>query len=439
MAVAGQAQLDSVRATLHSPDVTIVATRSGLKVAYWWILAIAGVALVALIPPHFEFSTSALITAAVVGVFLVWTERPNAGFGVSYAPLGAVLTAVAATISWWVLPIGIVAFAAAHWRLHEAGRPLSAFINALTGQLGIATLAIYAMVSLYGGMTWVAHLAPTPLSPVIYFVGIVAVGMTWHIVNNSLALLGYTIGGQPSSLVRYWRSGIVASLWAYLLVAMYAFGGLLGATVFYVVVAHTRMFDRIVKAAEARDEQDFLGSQLREMIRELLALQAQSAEFTADVRYISMQLARKCGMTKQQCENVALAAEFHEIGKCKLSPAVRNGVDLTPAQKLERLRFPQLGAKLLRKAPKLISEEVCYAVEHQCEAFDGSGYPHGMRASNIPAGARIVAIVRDYVAMLTGYDGAEQRPKQQALATLRERAGTQYDPALVDLLCVEVA
>ena len=437
--MAGQAQLDQVRSSINSSDAAVATWRLGLKAAYYWILAGVGATLLIIVPPHFDFSFATLLTAAVVGLFLVVTEHPRTGFGVSIVPLGAILAAASATIGWWALPIGVVAFAAAHWRLHEAGRSLSSFVNALVGQLGIATVAIYAMVGLFGATTWVTHLAPTWATSMILFVGIVTVGMTWNGVNNSLALLGVTIGGQPTSFVRYWRSGLVASLWAYLLVAMYSFAGLLGAVVFYVVVAHTRMFDRIMKAVEARDEQDFLGLELRGMMREVLALQAESAEFSADVRYIALLLARKCGVPKQECENIALAAEFHEIGKGKLSPFVRAGVGLTPAQAMERLRYPMLGAKLLRKAPKLIAEEVAMAVEHQCEAFDGSGYPHGMRSTNIPVGARVLAIARDYVGMLTGYDRTEQLNKERALAVLRERAGTQYDPALVDLLCAEVA
>ncbi len=87
----------------------------------------------------------------------------------------------------------------------------------------------------------------------------------------------------------------------------------------------------------------------------------------------------------------------------------------------------------------MIPENVAYAVEHQCEAFDGTGYPHGMRASRIPVSSRVIAIVRDYLQLLTGHNGSAPLNKEGALRILTERAGTQYDPALVDLLCREIA
>jgi len=98
-----------------------------------------------------------------------------------------------------------------------------------------------------------------------------------------------------------------------------------------------------------------------------------------------------------------------------------------------------LGAQVLRKASKVIPQDVAYAVEHQCEAFDGSGYPHAMRGINIPVMSRIIAISRDYLRLLTGHAGIEPMTKQEALKTLQARAGTQYDPGLVDLLCHQIA
>jgi response regulator RpfG family c-di-GMP phosphodiesterase len=278
------------------------------------------------------------------------------------------------------------------------------------------------------------------LSALIVFLGVVVVGMLWQTVNNALVIVGFAILGQPASFVRYWRAGFVASLWAYLLAGMYAFGGIFGAIVFYYVVAHTRMFERIIQAVEARDERDFVASQFQEMIREFIGLLApEDAQFAGDVRYLALAMGNRIGMPKAELEHLAWAAEFHEIGKCKLPADVRAGKHLTPSQQSEALRYPMLGAQVLHKASKVIPNDVAYAVEHQCEAFDGTGYPHGMRGTNIPVMSRIIAISRDYLRLLTGHAGVEPMTKQEALKTLQTRAGTQYDPGLVDLLCHQIA
>jgi hypothetical protein len=440
MAMAGQAQLDRIGSSVRAGQ-DVIAWRLTLKYIYYWCLLGAGIGLVVFLPPQFTFSIPAIVAASVVAVFLVINERPQPAFqSGGFAPLTAILAAATATISWWSLPLAIVGWSAVHWRVREQGRPLGSFVSSLCGQIGMAILATYAMVAVYTFAHSLSTHAPDWLSALIVFLGIVAVGMTWQTINNGLVVGGFLIAGQPASFVRYWRSGFVASLWAYLLAGMFAFGGLLGTVVFYYVVAHTRMFDRIIKAVEAADEHDFMVAQCQLMVHELLGLLSpDDVAFAGDVRYLSMQIARKAGLPKPDIENISLAAELHDIGKCKLQSEVRSGVNLTPAQEQERLRYPMLGAQVLRKAPKVFSEELAYAVEHQCEAFDGSGYPHGMKGERIPVASRVIAISRDYLGLLTGRGSTQACGKQDALSLLRQRAGAQYDPALVDLLCREIA
>ena len=436
--MAGQAQLDHVAGTgLVRESAT---WRQAAKHSYNALLFAAAGALVVFGPRiNFDFSTQTLIAVGVVGLFLVVNERPQDGFQGGHVPLTAIQAAAVAAVGVWALPLGVVTWTAVHARLLNKGRSTTAFVSALAGQLGMTTFVTYTMLALYAGTQALTHKFPVA-SGLIMFLGIVVLGMIGQTVNNALVAGGSLIVGQPAPFVRYWRAGFVASLWAYLLVGMYTFAGILGAVVFYFVVAHTRMLEHVIQAAAARDERDFVTNQFHEMIREFMGLLSpQDAEFAADVRYLALQLGRKIGMPKTDLDKLAWAAEFHEIGNCKLSADVRSGKNLTPAQQGEGLRYPMLGAEVLKKASKVIPEEVAYAVQHQCEAFDGSGYPHAMRGTHIPVMSRIIAITRDYARLLTGHAGDEPLPKQAALKTLQARAGTQYDPALVDLLCREIA
>ncbi|HZV78960.1 MAG TPA: HD domain-containing phosphohydrolase [Candidatus Binatus sp.] len=440
MAMAGQAQLDRVGSSVDLGQ-EVLSWRQALKLAYYWALLFAGATLLVVFPPQFEIhSISTYVSVALVALFLALNERPQTGFKVIHAPVAAILAAATATVGWWALPLAIVGLGAVHIRLREAGRPLGLSISALAAQMGIAAIAIQAMIHAYQWMTSFAPPAPNALHYLLTLGAILGIGMLWQTINNGLLIVGFAIVGQPASFVRYWRAGFVAALWAYLLAGMYTFGGIVGAVVFYYVVAHTRMFERIIQAVEARDERDFVKNQFHEMIREFVGLLTpDDAQFAGDVRYMALQMGRKLQLPKADLDNLGWAAEFHEIGKCKLRADVREGANLTPSQQQEALRYPMLGAHVLRKAPRVIPEEVAYAVEHQCEAFDGSGYPHGMHGTRIPLAARIIAITRDYMALLTGHNAGGPQSKQDALRTLSERAGTQYDPALVDLLCREIA
>ena len=436
--MAGHAQLERLTEVGGRQGVA-VSTRDLLKTAYYWALAAIGAILIVVKPPQFDLSPWTVFAVIVVAAFLVIMERPQSAYHASTAPLAAVLTAATVSLGWWSLPLAIVGWVAVQWRLHPE-KPGFSFINVLAGQIGVTTIAVYAMVGLDFATKLAVLKAPPLATSVLWLVGIIAIGMTWQIVNNGSVSIALGILGRPGILVRYWRAGFVASLWAYLLVAMYAFSGILGAVVFYVAVAHTRMFDRILSVVEAADEHDWVATQFFDVIRDLYRfLSPTDVEFAADVRYIALQLARKLGLPKVDVENIGLAAEFHELGKCQLPAKLRTTADLTPAEIRERMRYPIFGAKILRKASRLIPQEVSYAVEHQCEAFDGSGYPHGMRGTRIPVAARIIAVAHDYVQLLTGHDGVRVHARQDALKSLLAMAGTQYDPSLVDLLKEQIA
>ena len=72
---------------------------------------------------------------------------------------------------------------------------------------------------------------------------------------------------------------------------------------------------------------------------------------------------------------------------------------------------------------------------HHHERYAGHGYPYGLRANEIPLGARIVAIADAYDAMINDRPYKRAMTHDQAIAELRRHAGTQFDPELVNLFC----
>jgi hypothetical protein len=71
-------------------------------------------------------------------------------------------------------------------------------------------------------------------------------------------------------------------------------------------------------------------------------------------------------------------------------------------------------------------------VRHHHENWDGTGYPDGLRGEAIPLGARIIAVVDCYDALTSDRPYRRRMTDEQALAIVRERRGTMYDPAVVD-------
>ena len=80
------------------------------------------------------------------------------------------------------------------------------------------------------------------------------------------------------------------------------------------------------------------------------------------------------------------------------------------------------------------SERLQSAVEHHHEAFDGSGYPAGLRGEQIPFLARILALIDSFVDMTSERPFAPAKTVDEALAELEKLSGTRYDGMLVRLL-----
>jgi HD-GYP domain-containing protein (c-di-GMP phosphodiesterase class II) len=72
---------------------------------------------------------------------------------------------------------------------------------------------------------------------------------------------------------------------------------------------------------------------------------------------------------------------------------------------------------------------------HHHEHYDGSGYPSGLKSSDIPLEARILAIADAYDAITSLRSYRERLSSQQAFSELKRCAGTQFDPELVDTFC----
>jgi putative two-component system response regulator len=89
---------------------------------------------------------------------------------------------------------------------------------------------------------------------------------------------------------------------------------------------------------------------------------------------------------------------------------------------------------MIRAADAVMPSRIADWIEFQGEHYDGTGYPRGLSAEDIPLASRIIAVARDYIRLLTGYDGVQALDKEKALALLREGSGTLYDPRVVTLL-----
>ncbi|HEX7040473.1 MAG TPA: HD domain-containing phosphohydrolase [Trueperaceae bacterium] len=133
----------------------------------------------------------------------------------------------------------------------------------------------------------------------------------------------------------------------------------------------------------------------------------------------ALALGRALGLPAKQQADLYFAAMLHDIGK------LGSGLDL----RLEDLEHPQRGANMVASAAML--KEAAEGIRHHHEAWDGSGFPSGLRKDAIPLLARIVAVA-DTFDVLSSERG-QALPLREVEKALEARSGGELDPSLVSL------
>ena len=143
------------------------------------------------------------------------------------------------------------------------------------------------------------------------------------------------------------------------------------------------------------------------------------------------------GLTADAVERVGQAALLHDVGKLAIPHEIlhKDG-SLDDAEWRVMAEHPVIGEGILRRLPQLAP--LAPIVRHEHEHWDGTGYPDGLIRAQIPIGSRIILACDAYAAMTTERPYRPSRGHAEAVAELRARAGTQFDPtvvvALLDLL-----
>jgi diguanylate cyclase (GGDEF)-like protein len=148
------------------------------------------------------------------------------------------------------------------------------------------------------------------------------------------------------------------------------------------------------------------------------------------VAEMAVAIAEKLGFTPQDVQHVHLAAELHDIGKI----AIPDEILLKPGPlNAEEWRFMRrhtlIGERILLAARDL--REVSPLVRSSHERWDGTGYPDGLRADEIPLGARIITVCDAFDAMLARRPYSDPMSTEESLEEVRRCSGTQFDPGVV--------
>src|SRR5713226_6824837 len=171
---------------------------------------------------------------------------------------------------------------------------------------------------------------------------------------------------------------------------------------------------------------------------EALALAIEAKDHTTHdhlqrVRTYSIELAKEMGLTNCELEALHAAALLHDIGKLAVPEHIISKPGKLTPEEFEKMKIhPVVGAEILERVR--FPYPVVPIVRAHHEKYDGTGYPLGLRGSEIPIGARILSAVDFLDAMASDRQYRRALPMNEAMAQLVRESGKAFDPEVVRVL-----
>jgi putative nucleotidyltransferase with HDIG domain len=302
----------------------------------------------------------------------------------------------------------------------------------------LATAAVLGALVYEAVTPWILTTAPSWLG-VVEFLGLLVASAVFYLVNWTLAVAAVSVRtGTPMRTV--WVQdlrGVAVSLiglapLAWLMAQIFQLPNGVGwwATPLFVVPLFTTRiaYHRYVETREMF-EQTILA-----LATAVDARDRYTRNHSGRVSRISGAMARVMRLPEQLAEQIEWAGLLHDIGKI----GIRDNILLKegPLDREERMimnQHPAIGAEIVEPATQLAAEAPLIRAHH--EWINGSGYPSGLEALDIPLGARIMTIADAYEAMTASRPYRKQPlTHEQAVGELEKYAGIQFDADIVPVL-----
>jgi diguanylate cyclase (GGDEF)-like protein/putative nucleotidyltransferase with HDIG domain len=171
---------------------------------------------------------------------------------------------------------------------------------------------------------------------------------------------------------------------------------------------------------------------------EALALAIEAKDHTTHthlqrVRTYAVEVAKELNLAEEQIEALRAAALLHDIGKLAVPEQIINKPGKLTPEEFEKMKVhPLVGAEILDRVA--FPYPVAPIVRAHHERWDGTGYPEGLAGEGIPIGARILAAVDCLDALASHRQYRPALPLSEAMAKVKEKSGTWFDPKIVTIL-----
>src|SRR3954470_168059 len=285
--------------------------------------------------------------------------------------------------------------------------------------------------------------AATPLPEL--FLPLLAFTALYFLLNSWLVAIAVGLENHKSPTTLWWKN------FAWLSVNYFS-----GASVAALIVTYTRQLDISTLAVivpllvvsyltfrtamgRAEDSYNHLAELNRLYLSTIetlaMAIDAKDQITHGHIRRVqayAVGLAKNVGITDERLiKAIEAAALLHDMGKLAVPEYILNKPGKLTAAEFEKMKLhAAVGADILSAID--FPYPVVPIVRHHHENWDGSGYPTGLKGTDIPIGARILSVVDCFDALTSDRPYRQKLSDSDAISVLIERRGNMYDPLVVD-------
>ncbi len=144
-------------------------------------------------------------------------------------------------------------------------------------------------------------------------------------------------------------------------------------------------------------------------------------------------MGQRLGLPPQELKSLERGALLHDIGKIGISDTILHKPGPLTEEEWEIMRqHPDIGARIVAHIPFL--QDTIEVIRFHQERWDGSGYPLGLKGTEIPLKARIFAVADTLDALTSHRPYRQKSPLKEAVAYIQAQAGKEFDPQIVRIL-----
>ncbi len=300
-------------------------------------------------------------------------------------------------------------------------------------------IAAVASGAVYEVVVNAAKAEPAGASGPMLFVGLMVAAVVYSLVNAALAVVAVSVRTERQFRA-IWAQDVRAiapnliglAPLAWLMAQIFQLPNGVGwwtTPLFVIPLFTTRLaYHRYVETRELFEQT------IRALASAVDARDKYTAGHSQRVSHIADAMARSLKLPDQEMEIIKWAGLLHDVGKI----GIRDHVLLKegPLDREERIlmnQHPTIGAEIVGPAKQLSREAPLIRTHH--EWFNGSGYPGGIEATDIPLGARLLGVADAYEAMTSSRPYRKTPLSHEiAISELTKYSGIQFDPQMVDAL-----